>query len=565
MVLLSLPLEKVWDDAEFDESYTEFPNYTWDYPKHARNRLDARPGTGHKARNGSVNSGDKWTTLSSKVRLLRPRLLMVLHNDKWQISSDTSAIPYAFISFTASHFYFPPSATVSPSQAAVAQRTVEELAQRKTQEVGMKAYWIDFRCCAADVEEELHTADVHRMCDVIRGAEHVFVLLPDLSRQKILEWGARMWTFPEALLARRQEIRFFYPTESMTVSKLGMADHVWDDGDALEGGRAGGRLLAEHYSSVLTLGLFELFTIALEVLAHRRQNGSFSNGDIAYALEGLLHYRIDLDSSDTLFRALASFLLPMTAIASSSASLDSGDTSTESNNFLALTEPDHYHTQLWDIEPLCQVAGVGYDDQTLILDSCRGVSIRWKAFPQMKYKRSYGLREFVAEIVLRSGASCPANSDDPCIRDNSANDVGLIFLGCVAIIAAFLLSLGAPNAVRRLYGGRLVGFEDVLLASELETLVFGNNEGRLTYDPSSTPFCERDPHERIGAGPKWIFDPSPSHPRPVLPKEHWLFTVVDTGSLTVSVFSARRPLSVALVCGRERGHVEGCTVSLREE
>ncbi|KAL8722803.1 MAG: hypothetical protein Q9225_000752 [Loekoesia sp. 1 TL-2023] len=589
MVLLSLPLEKVWDDAEFDDSYTEFPNYSWDYPKHARNRLDARPGTEHNANNGSVRSGDKTPNLTSKIRLLRPRLLIVLKNGKWELTSDTSRVPYVFISFTAMHFPFRRSATVSESRACDAQRTVDRLAQEKTLEAGMEAYWVDFRCCAPDEDEELHTADVHRMCDVIRGAEHVFVLLPDLSRQKKLEWGARMWTLPEALLARRQEIKFCSPTESMTVSKLGMADQVWDDGDALEGDHQPTRLLAEHYSSVLTLGRLELFTIALEALSNRRQNGSFSHGDIAYALMGLLHYRIDLDRSDSLFQALAKLSLAndsdrlIERMVCMFPNPECQDISQESNFFLTLTEPDQYHTQLWDIEPLCQVAGVGYQDQTLILDSCRGVSIRWKAFPQMKYKRSYGFRKFVAEIVLRSGVAWSAlglgliikyswdynnkiNSADPDVADNFygsddwSNDVGLIFLGCVAIIAAFLLSLGAPSAVRRLYGGRvmqsapwLVGFEGVLSAAELENLIFGNNEGRLTYDPSSTPFSERDPDERIGVEPKWISDPSPAHPRPVLPKGHRLFTLVDTGSLTVSVFSARRPPSVALVCGREGG------------
>ncbi|KAL8842246.1 MAG: hypothetical protein Q9170_000572 [Blastenia crenularia] len=588
MVLLALPLEKVWNDAEFDESYTEFPNYSWDYPKHARNRLDARPGTESNAKNGSVKSGEKTPNLTSKIRLLRPRLLMVLNNGEWELSSDTSRRQYAFISFTARHFPFRRSTTVSESQARDAQETVERLAQEKTVEAGMEAFWVDFRCCAPDEDEELHTADVHRMCDVIRGAEHIFVLLPDLSREKRLEWGARMWTLPEALLARRQEIKFCSPTESMTVSKLGMADQVWDDGDALAGDHQPTRLLAEHYSSVLTLGRLELFTVALEALSDRQQNGSFSHGDIAYALMGLLHYRIDLDRSDSLFQALAKLSLAndsdrlIERMVCMFPNPECQDTGKGSNLFLALTEPDQYHTQLWDIEPLCQVAGVGYQDQTLILDSCRGVSIRWKAFPQMKYKRSYGLRKFIAEIVLRSGASWSAlglaliikyawdysdkiSQNEQAVQDflnsqNYSNDVGLIFLGCVAIIAAFLLSLGAPSAVRRLYGGRvmqsapwLVGFEGVLPAAQLETLIFGNNEGRLTYDPSSTPFCERDPYERIGVEPKWISDPSSSHPRPVLPKGHRFFTIVDTGSLTVSVFSARRPPSVALVCGREGG------------
>lgn len=105
LVLLSLPLEKIWDDAEFDQSYTELPNYTWDYPKHARNRLDVRPRTQRRA-NNSITSGDRPANSSTKVRLLRPRFLMLLNNGERELTSDTSRAQYAFISFTARHFPF---------------------------------------------------------------------------------------------------------------------------------------------------------------------------------------------------------------------------------------------------------------------------------------------------------------------------------------------------------------------------------------------------------------------------------------------------------------------------
>lgn len=38
-----------------------------------------------------------------------------------------------------------------------------------------------------------------------------------------------------------------------------------------------------------------------------------------------------------------------------------------------------------------------------------------------------------------------------------------------------------------------------------------------------------------------------------LPRGHHLFTLVDTGSLSVGIFSAQRPPTVALICGREGG------------
>ena len=580
LILLSLPLEKVWDDSTFDDSYTEFPNYTWDYPKHARNKLDMRPGFERNAENGSIKSDDKSQSLTNKVRLLRPRLLVVFKNGRWELTSETSRIPYVFISFTVSHFPSRKSPIISDDKVDSARQTIEELAQKRTLEANVEAYWVDFRCSAPDEEKELHSADVHRMCDVIRGAENIFVILPDLSPASKLSWGARMWTLPEALLARRQELTFCSPDETQVLSKLAMADQVWDDGDAKNGDHQPTRLLAEHYSNVLTLGRLELFTVALDALATRKQSGQFSPGDVAYALMGLLHNRIDLDRTDSLFQSLAKLSLANDSdrlIERMVCMFPDPDVSEGENNiFLTMSEPDQYHTQLWDIEPLCQVAGVGTGHGEVILDGCRGVSIRWKAFPQMKYKRSEGWRKLFAEVVLRSGAFWSGLGLGLIIKyawdynnniDNSnnwygtadwSNDVGLIFLGALAVIFAFLLSLGAPSAVRRLYGGRvmqsapwLVGFEGTMPVDELEKIVFGNDENRLTYEPSSTLFCERDSEERIGIEPAWVRDSS--LPRPKIPKGHRLYTLVDTGSLTVSIFSAVRPPSVALIAGREGG------------
>ena len=121
----------------------------------------------------------------------------------------------------------------------------------------------------------------------------------------------------------------------------------------------------------------------------------------------------------------------------------------------------------------------------------------------------------------------------------------------------------APAAVRRLYGGKitesapwLIGFEGVLPVQELEQLVFGNYLERLTYEPSSTPYCEREPYERLGREPLWVKESTSAHPThapPALKPGHRFFTLVDTGQLTISIFSAERPPSVALICGREGG------------
>lgn len=111
--------------------------------------------------------------------------------------------------------------------------------------------------------------------------------------------------------------------------------------------------------------------------------------------------------------------------------------------------------------------------------------------------------------------------------DNTEQDIGLISLGTLAIIFPFLLALRLPESVRQLYGGKvmqsatsLIGFYGVM----------------------------PDPHWVANSGRLASVDN-----RPPLLKGHGFFTLVDTGSLTVSIFSAVRPPSVALICGRKGG------------
>jgi len=153
----------------------------------------------------------------------------------------------------------------------------------------------------------------------------------------------------------------------------------------------------------------------------------------------------------------------------------------------------------------------------------------------------------------------------------------LIYLVAGFFGVGVLLSFCGPFSIRRLYGGQvlqsspnLIGFEGVLPLSKLEPLIFGNNNGRLTYSPSSTPFSYhyRDPRERVGLEPSWITN-SLSNPsvlseiRDKLPDGHKLFTLVDTGGLTVSIFSAERPPTVALLAGREGGMLRAVLCSWR--
>jgi hypothetical protein len=149
-------------------------------------------------------------------------------------------------------------------------------------------------------------------------------------------------------------------------------------------------------------------------------------------------------------------------------------------------------------------------------------------------------------------------------------------LGIIFIIISLILTFGAPWAIIMLYGGKvwgaapwLIGFEGTLPIREIEKMTFGNAIGRFSYAPSSSLWQGKDPDERIGNGPAWI---EGSAQKPQLPPGQRFFTLIDTGTMTVTVFAAERPPSVALIVGQEGGmlrvalcHYERSTATLFKE
>ncbi len=152
-----------------------------------------------------------------------------------------------------------------------------------------------------------------------------------------------MWTLPEALLAAQHSLKVCAPDgTSQTLSLLDMSDDVCDDGNPDEGHNQPTGLLAEHHFSVLSLGRLELFSVPIEALQNRSQNGNFSNGDLAYALMGLLHNRIQLDPSGSLFQALAQLSLANNRdlLMERMVCMLPDASKQDRNIFIAATEPD---------------------------------------------------------------------------------------------------------------------------------------------------------------------------------------------------------------------------------
>ena len=165
-------------------SYPAFPSRSWDYPKYARNSLDSSPlDATHVTWKGAV-----YEVAGDQGRLLGPRQLMIHQDGKWALAPGTPQ-PYIVISYTARQF---------KTDALGVVGVVEKLAEEMARQAGVSAYWLDYRCRAS--QQPQLTDDVHRICDVFRGARQVCVVLPELSDLCKQQWGQSMWTLPEVIL-----------------------------------------------------------------------------------------------------------------------------------------------------------------------------------------------------------------------------------------------------------------------------------------------------------------------------------------------------------------------------
>ena len=592
-----------WED-DADDSFLPFPGYHWQWPKHAVNPLDQQP-----QEDGMKKPTSKNIKLSTKSRLVRPRRLIVLRDDRWVLEEDPSpGLHYILISYRTFHFDI---------KTENGRRALEEMAAWATLRAGCSAYWLDHRCIASDKAQDEKTADINRICDVIRTAHQIVVMLPDQrgkpnskpQHQLLQEWGDSMWTLPEGLLTP-ENIQFCYRTEqgsfnTFELEKLEMTDMVWRDAtEDIDDPPT--RVLAEHYTGTLVLSRLELFSAALAALCGRESSHTlYTDADLAYALMGLLHHRIEPDSTDDLFQALARLSLAndsdqliermICMYPKPYDKMHPRHASAFRRLFELLTKKDHFETHLWDIKPLCEIVGVGKEPTTVMINNCKAIPIRWKNFPRMKYARHEGLKKMFSSIFVRSGAwwfqtgvtlaivyapillaSVTSNLSrdqlDPNGPGYNSNLVKwLVAVFCAFVAVGIVLSAFGPPAVRRLFGGavlrtspHLVAFEGVMPIRDLERIVFGNVNNRLSYEPSSSPFIlhHRNPERREGMEPSWITD-SPGQPDLPIPAGHRLFTLVDTNNLGVTIFTALRPPTVALICGREGGMLRTVLCSWR--
>lgn len=349
-LLACLVMTPMHPEVSVPPCYTGVPMVSWEYPRYARNKLDASPVAvktkGRWKDAEGIKHQEMFDFSAQHARRLKPSRLFVRHGQSWRIEKNFHDLPYLMVSFTRVHF--------DPKNEALHRRAAE-----LTTEAGLVAYWVDI--CIKQNDGESFTSDIHTICDVVRGARQVIVVVKDMSKNSLKEWGRQMWTLPEVLLSSNELIKFAPIKGSVEErSRISLATEVWENDQEA-------RLLAEHFSGKLTLSRLELISVALRALELRETKAKFS-ADLAYCLMGLLGRRPVANPTDNLFQALARLSLANDSdqiVERLTCMLPQAPAESDKNKEFLLD--DRYGSNLWDIEPLCQVAGV-CEGRAVILD-----------------------------------------------------------------------------------------------------------------------------------------------------------------------------------------------------
>ncbi|KAL6153980.1 hypothetical protein ACJBU6_07271 [Exserohilum turcicum] len=539
-------------------NYDSVPYKYFGYPKVAKNMLetDRRDGQSPSQANPIAE------------RVLRPRYLCFLREegipakivkvDDWIADNISGAhLSYVFIAYTAEQFNTPEGF-----------RVLHQMADAAARRAGVMAYWVGCSCMPDNQLQE----DVYRICDVIRGAHSLVIAVgspasnsseidtPDLMLQ---QWGRRVWTFPEVLLAPTGREISVYVRDSdwkrpISVAKNQFAAQVWRDDAHVA------RQLIDHYEGNLILSQLELVTLALECL-HKRDTSEYLPGDHSYALMGLLRVRPQIDKTDSAFQAFARLSLA-----------NGSDQLLERLICVLPSSPDQpwhsmddaYNAKLWDILPQdVGIAGVGEDD-SIILDGCRAANVRWKSFTPVAYVRREAWKRVLAKMLLRTGGLVFIISLVLIALPDPSRTVGVILL----IYSLFLMAL-SPWLLRLLYLGKFwdqqcwfFGFEGYMDLETIERQIFGGRLGRMKWTAAASPLSRHyrnEKNECVGIDP--TSDPAVAamvqRAKSAGPGDQRIFTLVDTGSMTATLFSAERPPVCFLMAGSEGGmkRIIGCS------
>lgn len=556
--------------------YDALPYRFWGYPYQAKNLQESKDEMSHlpngffqpsTTSNVQVNEATKSALNPISVRPLEPKYLCFLKKtqgmeiravSQWRKETGNQAT-YILVSYTSEQF-----------KSEEEQLFLHDVGEHAARAAGVQAYWVGCSCLGKTKQEQ--EDNVWCISDVVRGARSLIIAVSnpngkgDAGADKVAlhQWGTRVWTLPEVLLIPSNSDIHVYAAQNanmnapMIVHKRNFAT-LWEDAPI-------SRELIDHYEGNLVLSSLELVTIALRCL-HNRQKGFYLPGDMAYALMGLLRRRPTIVKTDTAFQAFARLSLA-----------NDNDLLLERLICLlpsTLSQPwyemgDQWGVSLWDIIPTTQVCGIA-DKDTVIIDGAHAAAIRWKAFAhvasivQDSWRRfffRYAFRStsylfFLGIILLSRGVSFQAS--------DVSGGGSYIALGAIFLVVSLVLILLSPYIIRLLYTGKLwdtqawfFGFEGYMDISTIERHIFGADMGHLKWSANGSPLSVHAPNEYgecIGLDPTSVPETAEKVKQAINAQngDERIFTLVDTNTLTVTLFSAVRPPIAVVLCGVEGG------------
>jgi hypothetical protein len=428
-------------------------------------------------------------------------------------------------------------------------KQLHKIARVAAREARVPAYWTD-QCCMSEIPEEF-SKDIYRISDVVRNAQSLVIILGESGGvqnktrlELLIEWGGRMWTFPEVLLA--------HPKKEILVYTRGQGNNPWRltimelAYQAWEVDRLRVRELINHYDNTLTLSRLELVIIALECLLSRKTK-TYSERDLAYALMGLLRQRPTVDFTDSAFQAFARL-----SLANDSDKLlermicllpkDRAAYKSQDRHYWA-TLNDFWDAKLWDVDPIYLIAAIGSDD-TVIIDGAYAATIHWDSFHRVAITTKETWTRLMSRSLLRLA---PAYVFMGTLFLSMKN----IEVGASVLIFGVIVVLLSPILTLHIYGGKvwstqpwLFGFEGHMPIKEIETKIFGFPQNRLSWTPYGSSLSEHRPRKSFlrnecrGIDPikvaekKELVDRGPTaeygEPR--------VFTLVDTNTMYVCLY-----------------------------
>lgn len=511
-------------------------------------------------------------SLKRVTHALHPRRLAIHGSDGWYFCEDRNTIinhPYIAISYRQSDVFQRGTDDEGMKREQEQKARFIEMVRATVLECGMDAYWLDLECLGETAEEK--NIDLYRMADIYRGGSFTLIVLRESEDEFSLEswrsWGGRVWTMPEAILSRqlRYKIGFNGPVVPLTLSELAnRAYDSYDEETAIINAYSGRDPLERlERLSLLKAAIWRRGSAALPQ-NKERENTVFYDKDVppplivqqhgyaypaerVYALMGFFEHRIIPNQLETELQALArlSMANDNDRIAERMVSMLPYRIHPESCWY---ADDDQYGSQLWDIEPEIQVAGITKRG-ALVIDGCYAATIRWKDFPDLAFETTDSIRRFLAgkipyifSTLLISGI--------PVVPFNLPG--GIALLGCAVLLMCISPFLIAYSNSGRILSSQpwLIGVKGVITAEDVADHLYGgtlSQAPRVSYTPSGSTFARpgedvvREGHDcqvNLAMDPRLRDD---------------IYTLIDTLSGTIYYFVARRPPTVCLFTGREGG------------